>query len=280
MKIRRSYPAVALVTTFGTLLTAGLFASPVLAGVLYQEDFEAYAVGSNITGQGGWVPDYAYSAINVGNGAHLPTKVLNGLLPTNDQQNYSARPLGFSLDPDAISTLSFDAYAVNAGGVHTHNALIGIGDSSIMLFNSGGIYWAVERVGGGPDYHWAFFASSLTGTSTDIYNLPAGGYNTAVAMGIVIDGVANQVYGIYDFGAGPLETPRYAVTDAQIATLDELGVEVDFRYSYAGYVGPELDNLLLSETGGGQVPEPSTLSLAGLGAVAGFVARRRKVRKA
>lgn len=265
MQIKRFYPVVPVVTTFGAVLMTALVATPVLAATLFQEDFEAYAVGSNITGQGGWVSDYTFSEINVGNGAHLSTKVLNGLAPTNDQQNYSARPLGFSLDPDGITTLSFDAYAVNAGGVYTHNALIGLGNSGLAQFNTGGVYWAPERVGFGPDYHWLFVASSLTGAGSDIFSVPAGGYNTAVAMSIVIDGVANEVYGIYDFGAGALQTPHYAVTDAQIATLDELGVEVDFRYSYAGYVGPELDNLALS-----QVPLPGAgllllSALVGLG---------------
>ncbi|HCZ16131.1 MAG TPA: hypothetical protein PL117_12890 [Accumulibacter sp.] len=38
-------------------LAATIVATPVAATTLFQEDFEAYAVGSNLTGQGGWVPD-------------------------------------------------------------------------------------------------------------------------------------------------------------------------------------------------------------------------------
>ncbi|HCZ16130.1 MAG TPA: hypothetical protein DHV85_16400, partial [Candidatus Accumulibacter sp.] len=71
------------------------------------------------------------SAMNVGNGSFLPTKVLNGLAPTNGEQNYSARPLGFALDPNHITTFAFDAYATSLG---THNTVIGLGNASVQNF--------------------------------------------------------------------------------------------------------------------------------------------------
>lgn len=94
-------------------------------------------------------------------------------------------------------------------------------------------------------------------------------------MSIVVDGVANEVYGVYDFGSGPLQTPHYAVTDAQIATLNEVGVEFDFR----GTLGPELDNLRVFDDVASAVPEPGTalLAAASLGLL-GFARRPRQSR--
>lgn len=121
-----------------SVIAAACAATPATATTLFQEDFENYAVGSNITGQGGWVPDYVNSAINVGNGIFLPTKVLNGLARTNSAQNFSARPLGFAFDPSRTTTFAFDAYAKSGA---THNGVIGLGNSSIPVFVFGGPYW-------------------------------------------------------------------------------------------------------------------------------------------
>ena len=124
--------------------------------------------------------------------------------------------------------------------------------------------------GGG---RWRFEAGQLTGGSNGFVVL--GVYDTPVKMSIVIDGVANEVYGVYDFGGGALQTPHYAVTDAvtdaQIATLNEVGVEFDFR----GTLGAELDNLRVFDNVAASVPEPGTALLvdASLGLL-GFARRR------
>lgn len=249
---------------------AGFAATPASATTLFQENFEAYAVGSNITGQGGWVPDSVNSALNVGNGSFLPTKVLNGLDRTIRDESRAARPLGLSLNPDRITTFAFDAYATSGG---TNNAGIGLGNSSIQNFLLSGPFWTpygVPRFGiSGP--HWHFDAGPLTGNYSNFIDLP-GGYDTVVQMSIVVDGIINEVYGVYDFGSGAHETPHYAVTDAQIATLNEVGVLFDFR----GHLGPELDNLRVFDNFSTGVPEPGTLLLiaASLGLL-GFTGRRR-----
>ncbi|WP_300340871.1 hypothetical protein [Accumulibacter sp.] len=247
-------------------IAASLVATPVAATTLFQENFEVYAVGSTVTGQGGWVPDYVNSTLNVGNGTFLPTKVLNGLAPTNGGQNFSTRPLGLGLDPNLITTLSFDAYATSGGA---HNALIGLAETTILNFAESGPYWQLDLSGPG-GRGWRFYAGNLNGTPGDFIHL-VGGYNTPVKMSIVIDGVANGVYGVYDFGGGPLQTPHYAVTDAQIATLNEVGVEFDFR----GTLGPELDNPRVFDNVSAVVPEPgSALLVAAPLGLLGFNRRR------
>ena len=205
--------------------------------------------------------------MNVGNGSFLPTKVLNGLAPTNGAQNYSARPLGFALDPNHITTFSFDAYATSQG---THNAVIELGNASVRNFVLSGPTWTLALFGPG-GLRWRFEASALTGSLSD-FAVVLGGYDTPVKMSIGIDGVANEVYGVYDFGGGASKTPHYAVTDAQIATLNEVGVEFDFR----GTLGPELDNLRLFDNFSSAVPEPGTASLiAASFGLLGFARRRR-----
>lgn len=246
-------------------IAASLVATPVAATTLFQEDFEAYAVGSNLTGQGGWVPDYVTSALSVGNGTFLPTKVLNGLAPTNGQLNYTARPLGFALDPNRITTLAYDAYASFGSGAH--DTVIGLGNASIQNFTIGGPNWTLDRFSGG---RWRFDVTSLTGNSAD-FILVAGGFDNLVTMRIVVDGLANEVYGVYDFGSGAQQTPHYAVTDAQIATLNEVGVVFDFR----GTLGAELDNLRLFDNVSPAVPEPgSALLIAASLGLLGFARRR------
>ena len=253
-----------------TAIAATLVASPVAAATLFEENFEAYAVGSSVTGQGGWVPDYVNSTLNVGNGSFLPSKVLNGLDPANGDENISARPLGFAFDPNRITTFSFDAYATSDG---THNAQIGLGNSSILHFALSGPAWTPYGVPrfGLPGPHWHFDAGAITGVPSNFVDL-LGGYDTPVRMSIVVDGVAKEVYGVYDFGSGAQQTPHYAVTDVQIATLNEVGVYFDFR----GGRGPELDNLRVFDNVP-SVPEPSiaVLMSSALGLIV-FVARRRQ----
>lgn len=249
-------------------VVATLVAAPVAAATLFEENFEAYAVGSNVTGQGGWVPDYVNSTLNVGNGSFLPGKVLNGLDRTNGGQNYSARPFGFALNPSVITTYSFDAYASSTGS--THNSGTGFGNANIGNFYLSGPAWTASLFGAaGP--RWHFDVGNFNGNSGDYIDI-LGGYDTPVKMSIVVDGVANEVYGVYDFGSGALQTPHYAATDAQIATLSEVGVSFDFR----GTRGPELDNLRVFDSVS-SVPEPSIALLmsTALGLVFS-VARRRQ----
>lgn len=248
-------------------IAAACVATPIAATTLFQEDFESYAVGSNLTGQGGWVPDYVNSTLNIGNGTFLPGKVLNGLDRTNSAENITARPLGFALDPNRITTFAFDAYA--SRGSSTHNASVGLGSSSISDFQYSGVFWNAELYYSPTGSRWTFDVRALTGNSSALI-VVSGGYDTPVKMSIVVDGVANEVYGIYDFGSGPQQTPHYAVTDAQIATLNEVGVHFDFR----NWRGAEIDNLRVFDNVG--VPEPGTaLLLAASLGLLGFGRRSR-----
>ena len=193
---------------------------------------------------------------------------MNGLAASNNGMlNFSARPLGFALDPNRITTLAVDAYA--SSGARVHDTVIGFGNASIQTFTASGVFWTANLISSG---RWDFNAVPLTGHAGDSF-IVVGGYGTPVKMSIVVDGVANEVYGIYDFGGGPLQTPHYAITDVQIATLNEVGVVFDFR---SGTRGAELDNLRVFDNISTAVPEPGTAVLvsASLGLL-GFARRRR-----
>lgn len=251
------------------IIAAACAATPATATTLFQEDFENYAVGSNLSGQGGWGPDHAYGgALNVGNGTFLPGKVLNGLDRTNSTENLSARPLGFALDPSRITTLAFDAYAHNPD--YYQITVIGLGNLNGINFEVGGPNWIGSYRDG-----WYFDARGFLANPSALF-IALGGKDTPVKMSIVVDGVANEVYGVYDFGGGGQQTPHYAVTDAQIATLNEVGIEFDFRN---GKTAAELDNLRVFDNVASAVPEPGTALLASVSlALLGFARRPRQSR--
>jgi hypothetical protein len=65
-------------------------------------------------------------------------------------------------------------------------------------------------------------------------------------MSIVVDGPAGEVYGIYDFGEGPVETPHCSISAEQIAKLDVVEIFVDYRYPTYKWLGGEFDNIVVA----------------------------------
>jgi hypothetical protein len=112
-----------------------------------------------------------------------------------------------------MTTLLFDAYAVSSAPT-THDTGVSI-DSLGPGFGANHIRWQADTVGGFRG--WRFVVS--VGGSSNLFSVP-GGFDRRVVMSIVLDGVANEVYGLYDFGGGFVQTPHFAVTDAQLADLN------------------------------------------------------------
>lgn len=92
------------------LALIGLISQSALATISFLEDFESYADGSNLSGQGGWVGDTLY----VGNGTYLSGSVLDG---RNDIGaniiSYSRNALGETLDASGLTTLNFESLRHN-----------------------------------------------------------------------------------------------------------------------------------------------------------------------
>lgn len=250
---------------------AGLAAMLLLSGAasaqvtLLSDDFEAYAPGSNLVGQNGWVSQYG-PGLRVGRpGTNLPTQVLDGhLFPGSSAQAAIARLFALPIDPSKITALQIDVHTVDA--FSSDNSFFGFdvggGPDNFVL---DGALWAADRITG-----WRLNVEGLIGLPYgSAPQLVAGGFGTAVKLGIVVDGVANEVYGIYDFGVGWQQTAHFAITPAQIASITGVGIEVDHRF---GRTSIEYDNLLVQS-----VPEPSTyaLWLAGIAGLGLMRARRR-----
>jgi hypothetical protein len=237
------------------------------AGIIFSENFESYAPGSNIVGQGGWVADPAVpsSVGTVNPGTFLPTKVLDGRAPTGPgQQNIVNHEL--SIDPNAITTLTFDAYA---------STIPTASRNADVFFRQAGsgtnqALWHTETAAhlGGPK--WSLIVDAGFHVTFDV----PGGYDTPVRMGIVLDGIADEIYGLYDFGGGFLETPHYAVDPARLAMFDTVQILADHR---SGVNGMEVDNILVVDNNA--VPEPASWLLLTIGACgSAWVVRRAKSR--
>lgn len=221
---------------------------------IFSENFQSYAVGSNLIGQGGWVEGTPSggSVLTISNASYLSTQVLNGRASTGlGQDNIAVRP--FTFDSTTQTTLEYQLYATTDSPI-THNATLGF-----EKYVSGGlpyqnpIYWSPDGFNGGGPKRWQFSVGSNTFSVL-------GGYDQLVTMRIVINGVTNEAYGMYDFGSGFLETPHYVVPQAELDSINGVLFHVDHRTPTA-YLGAEVDNLVLTSISA--VPEPSTWMLSG-----------------
>ncbi len=224
--------------------------------ILFSEDFEAYTPGSNLAGQGGWTGD----EIRVGNGAFLDTNVLNGRddIGIKIQSNVS-HSLSRSLNSSEITKLTFDAWATSNFPL-THNMVVGFGNTQDSIYPD--VFWYPAENSSSLPRSWTFLARALTGNADHRFDI-SGGYNQAVTLSIVVNGAANEIFGIYDFGAGPKETPHFNITPEQIKSLNTVAISADFRAPTTStplgsqYIGGEFDNILVTTTSLDITPTPT-----------------------
>ena len=255
-----------------TLHLIGL-SSAIIAGlahgqVLFTENFESYTVHSNLNGQSGWTVDNTgnNNIVWVENGTLLTgSKVLAG--HTNDIGNisFAQKALSSALSPSAITTLMFDAYATTVSPV-TQNFSLGFARQGLpnafpFVRDSQVAYWGASSSGS----MWSFEASTAHGSSASASF--SSQYDKPVHLGVVVDGPAGMIYGVYDFGSGVTgETPHYTISSNMIASMDAITAAVQY-----GFGGGEFDNISVQA-----VPEPATYALmAGLAALIGVVIRWR-----
>ena len=88
--------------------------------------------------------------------------------------------------------------------------------------------------------------------------------NKLIKLDLIIDPIALDVFGRGDFGSGFVETNHYSIDPTFLAKIDGVTIFEDYR----GTFGVDIDNISISipdPTGGGDVPEPASLLLIGLG---------------
>ena len=117
------------------------------AQVLFSENFESYAVGSNLNGQGGWAGQYR-QIINTS--PFLPGHVSDGeqqVVANLFSEAYHQLPA--ALNPNRVTTLTFDAYSIFTASTNyptTHDSVMGIFKSS----NSSGCKLPITISSGNP----------------------------------------------------------------------------------------------------------------------------------
>jgi hypothetical protein len=247
MSIGPRFVALALWALFSIVATTTV-ASP-----LFFDDFESYVAGAPLAGQGNWSGGPA--AVLVRDDSLLPTNVLGGIGSFGASETFLYHEVaGLSLSSSVA--MSFDALA----GGSSHNSSAGFGDPAVTI--SAQIGWTYSNFGS--DRGW-LFELRLPGVPYTFFNAGTA-LDTPGHFGVMIDRTVNEVWGVFDLGAGEFSTPHYAVAPASLMGINGVITHQDFR----GTKGIDIDNIRVEA-----VPEPVTLGLTAAGIVA--MALRRRV---
>ncbi|MCA9077900.1 MAG: hypothetical protein KDA93_22925, partial [Planctomycetaceae bacterium] len=155
---------------------------------------------------------------------HMTGRVIDGFQRLDDTRMVSAYHDFDVANSDAVRVLSFETYASSGAddGYRSHNSGVGI--------NLRASWWAV---GSGPQRGWMFDARGVSGNSEAI-EIIEGGFDAVVGFQVVVDAEAMKVYGRYDFGEGPQETSRFAITQAGLNEMYLVNVVQDWRPGSGG----------------------------------------------
>lgn len=233
--------------------------APAGAATLFEDDFEAYAAGSTLQGQGGWFGHMDPVQVNDSDRLGGSTsRVLDGLTAGRLGQRYGSALHGFEA-PGGRYEMSFDAYAYNTR--NTWGGLSSLSEGSETRVDTG-VFW-LENGG----WHLLIRDAGVVVVDHVVGSIGAG----PVHLAITIDPVSRQVFGTFDHGTA---TPTFEVSAHFVDALDGVNFGVDYRNREPFYPGLQVDNLRVLSVSA--VPEGGTrgLMLAGAVALAGGLRRR------
>ena len=256
---------------FKTFASAGIVVSAFAvhgaaeATTLFADNFESYAPGSNLVGQGGWaaLPSSTGGGVLLSNTGSLPTTVLDGLAPTSSGLEFIVHPFGTTISSAVTTVLKFNALGINAAGV-SHDSWAGLSGTTSADSLDQSVVWTIDASTGG----WSFDIRQRQSTGIVQSFATHAGYNLPAALAIFFDPIANEVWGTFDFGAGAQDTSHFSVLPTTLAAIDRVNLGFDFR----GTRGIQLDNISVTT-----VPLPAAWVLL-LGAVPTLTRRKIKVR--
>ena len=211
--------------------------------ILFEEDFESYAHGSNLIGQGGWIKEPNNSEYTgttlVGDSTNMGSRVANGRLTEGcSGMGVATNLFSAALSEDTVYTLTFDGYAHSGTpGPPSHNCSVGFHSSD---YSSIGWWTQNNPEDQIPDFvGWYFVPWGLVDVPAEYIE---GGYGEVVTLTTIVDPVNLECYGIADFGEdGTFETPHYTFDIERFHHIDGITVVQDYRLG-----GTEFDNIKLT----------------------------------
>ena len=242
--------------TIDGLLAPGI--DGVAPPALFFENFEAgtdtgYTPGALLDTQNGWSVDPT-AILPIGSSdPDFTGQFLDGPSAANgpDQTVYdNGAGIISPLDVDAVHRLSWD-WKLDS---NTNNQSVGMLGTSTSL--TGDMVWIASATTASVRFRYRPDGGATLETIVPMSNIFADPKN----FEIVIDGVVNEVYGVID---GVEMTPRYAISDTQIAALDGLRLFTD---NGSNRHFPQTDNILLDATlatGGALPADVAVMNIAG-----------------
>ena len=224
-----------VISNLAAIVVGSLLVQPAQA-ITFSDDFESYASGSNLAGQGGWVQsDTSIAPMIVSGGGGLGSNVADGTIRTGDG-SYTGNSISIvshSLDGlfgrGKITNLSFDAFATTANRSHSAGTLLASHDLGVQVGWYADWYDSVDR----EQPKWQFYTPS----GVEVIH---GGFDERVHFGITADGRRNTVAGSLTYSGGTILTAEYGLTDEQFSSLTAVSLLQDFRDIY---LGVEIDNI-------------------------------------
>ncbi|MGB0629092.1 MAG: hypothetical protein ACPGRZ_00225 [Alphaproteobacteria bacterium] len=254
------------------------------AAVLLIEDFESHGPGGQVAGTNGWGGHVVNtnSSANFGGSTVLDGADFSG---TIDGFAVVERQFGNLKGSGNVYEFSVDVFG-QTSSLPSYNAAMGLGSSASSSLARDGAFWSVlydkDNIAGKTGYF--FDARGITGNSS-AFEAHDGAFDQIETLKIVVDGNIGEVYGVYDFGAGVMETTHFSVSSAQIAAIDEVFGFTDFRSANIGspfastgrgtrFAGAQWDNIMVTDDAVA-VAEPAPLALLAVGLMGLGVFSRR-----